>query len=197
AVRVLAAKARILMDTEEDKKRELFLFCLAKAQEEFTAQLRSRTYRSAMNYLTERGINQQIQEEFALGYAGSVKDLITALKQSGIKKEAPLSVGLLKEKEQRITCPFMGRVIFPITDQRSATVGFGGRAIDQSPQAKYINSPDSLIFNKRRVLFGLKQLRILNDTILVVEGYFRCFDSLSAKRATSSVKCSTLSFSFL
>ena len=172
AVRVLAGKARIPMDTEEDKKRELLLFCLAKAQEEFTAQLRSRTYRSAMNYLTERGINQQIQEEFALGYAGSVKDLIAALKQSGIKKEAPLSVGLLKEKERGITCGFMGRVIFPITDQRSATVGFGGRAIDQSPQAKYINSPDSLIFNKRRVLFGLKQLRILNDTILVVEGYF-------------------------
>ena len=86
AVRFLAGKARIPMDTEEDKKRELFLFCLAKAQEEFTAQLRSGTYRSAMNYLTERGINQQIQEEFGLGYAGSVKDLIAALKQSGIKE---------------------------------------------------------------------------------------------------------------
>ena len=66
----------------------------------------------------------------------------------------------------------MGRIIFPITDQRGATVGFGGRAIDSSSQAKYINSPDSLIFNKRRVLFGLKQLRISNDTVLVVEGYF-------------------------
>ena len=58
------------------------------------------------------------------------------------------------------------------TNQRGATVGFGGRAIDSSSQAKYINSPDSAIFNKRRVLFGLKQLRISNDTVLVVEGYF-------------------------
>ena len=66
----------------------------------------------------------------------------------------------------------MGRIIFPITDQRGATVGFGGRAIDRSSQAKYINSPDSVTFNKRRVLFGLKQLRILNDTVFVVEGYF-------------------------
>jgi DNA primase len=160
------------MDTEEDKKRELFLFCLAKAQKEFAAQLRSLTYRSAVNYLTERGINQATQEEFALGYAGSVKDLIGALKQSGIKKEVPLSLGFLKEKEQGITCPFMGRIIFPITDQRGATVAFGGRAIDSSSQAKYINSPDSAIFYKRRVLFGLKQLRIPNDTVLVVEGYF-------------------------
>jgi DNA primase len=172
AIRFLAGKARIPMDTEEDKKRELFLFCLAKAQEEFAAQLRSLTYRSAVNYLTERGINQATQEEFALGYAGSVKDLIAALKQSGIRKEVPFSVGLLKEKEQGVTCPFMGRIIFPITDQRGANVGFGGRAIDRSSQAKYINSPDSLTFNKRRVLFGLKQLRIPNDTVFVVEGYF-------------------------
>ena len=172
AVRFLAGKARIPMDTEEDKKRELFLFCLAKAQEGFAVQLRSLTYRSAVNYLTERGINQVTQEEFALGYAGSVKDLIAALKQSGIKKEIPFSVGLLKEKEQGITCPFMGRIMFPLTDQRGATVGFGGRAIDRSSQAKYINSPDSATFNKRRVLFGLKQLRISNDTVFVVEGYF-------------------------
>src|SRR5437870_6775845 len=66
AVRFLAGKARIPMDTEEDKKRDLFLFCLAKAQEEFGAQLRAGTYRSAVNYLTERGINQKMQEEFDL-----------------------------------------------------------------------------------------------------------------------------------
>jgi len=173
AVRFLAGKARIPMDTEEDKKRDLFLSCLAKAQEEFTAQLRSGAYRSAVNYLTERGINQETQEEFALGYAGSVKDLIVALKKSGIKdKEIPFGVGLLKEKEQGVTCPFMGRIIFPLTDHRGAIVGFGGRAIDQSSQAKYINSPDSVTFTKRRVLFGLKQLRISNDTVFVVEGYF-------------------------
>ncbi len=73
AVRFLAGKARIAMDTEEDKKRELFLFCQQRAQEEFTAQLRSGAYRSAVNYLTERGINQETQEEFALGYAGSAQ----------------------------------------------------------------------------------------------------------------------------
>jgi DNA primase len=161
------------MDTEEDKKRKDFLFCLAKAQEEFMAQLRSGAYRAAVNYLTERGIKPDTQEEFALGYAGSVKDLIAALKKSAIKdKEIPFGVGLLKEKEQGVTCPFMGRIIFPIADQRGATVGFGGRAIDRSSQAKYINSPDSPMFNKRRVLFGLKQLRIPNDTVFVVEGYF-------------------------
>ncbi len=172
AVRFLAGKARIHMDTEEDNKRDLFHSCLKKAQEEFTTQLRSLTYRSAVNYLTERGINQATQEEFALGYAGSVKELIAALKRSGIKKEIPLNLGVLREKEQGITCPFMGRIVLPLTDQKGANVGFGARAIDHSSQAKYINSPDSPIFNKRRVLFGLKQLRISGDTVFVVEGYF-------------------------
>src|ERR671919_742652 len=173
AVRFLADKARIPMDIEEDRKRELFFGCLAKAQEEFAVQLRSGAYRSAVNYLTERGINEKVQEEFGLGYAGSVKDLIAALKKSGIKdKQIQLSVGLLKEKDQGITCPFMGRIVFPLTDQKSATIGFGGRAIDSSSQAKYINYPESSTFNKRRVLFGLKQLRIPDDTVFVVEGYF-------------------------
>lgn len=173
AVRMLADKAKIPFGTDSDRRREPFLFCLAKAQEEFTTQLRSGSYRSPVNYLTERGIKPEAQEEFGLGYAGSVKDLIVALKKAGIKeKEIPIGAGILKEKDQGVTCPFMGRIIFPLTDQRGATVGFGGRGIDTSAQAKYLNSSDSPIFNKRRILFGLKQFRNSNDTVLVVEGYF-------------------------
>src|SRR6266545_4390923 len=173
AVRMLADKAKIPFEADTDRRRKPFLFCLAKAQEEFTNQLRSCSYRSPVNYLTERGIKPETQEEFDLGYAGSVKDLIAALKKAGIKdKEIPIGAGILKEKDQGVTCPFMGRIIFPLTDQKGATVGFGGRTIDTSTQAKYLNSSDSPIFNKRKVLFGLKEFRNLNETVLVVEGYF-------------------------
>lgn len=173
AVRMLADKAKIPFETDTDRRREPFLFCLAKAQEEFTNQLRSGAYRSPVNYLTERGIKPETQEEFDLGYAGSVKDLIAALKKAGIKdKEIPIGAGILKERDQGVTCPFIGRIAFPLIDQKGATVGFGGRAIDTSAQAKYLNSSDSPIFNKRRILFGLKQFRNSNDTVLVVEGYF-------------------------
>lgn len=173
AVRVLATRAKLSLAPERDSNREPLLLCLAKAQEEFSKQLRSGTYRSPVNYLTERGTRPDIQEEFGLGYAGSIKDLIVALKKAGIgKKEIPLGAGVLKEKDQGVTCPFMGRIIFPLTDQKGVTVGFGGRAIDGSAQAKYLNSSDSSIFNKRKILFGLKQLQISNDTVLVVEGYF-------------------------
>ena len=169
----LPTKRKFPSRPDTDRRREPFLFCLAQAQEEFTSQLRSGAYRSPVNYLTERGIQPKTQEEFGLGYAGSVKDLIVALKKAGIKEiEIPLGAGILKEKDQGVTCPFMGRIIFPLTDQRNATVGFGGRAVDSSAQAKYLNSPDSPIFNKRKVLFGLNQASIPNDTLLVVEGYF-------------------------
>ena len=173
AVRMLADKAKIPCETDTDRRREPFLFCLTKAQEEFTTQLRSGAYRSPVNYLAERGIKPETQEEFDLGYAGSVKDLIVALKKAGIKeKEIPIGAGILKERDQGVTCPFIGRIAFPLIDQKGATVGFGGRAIDTSAQAKYLNSSDSPIFNKRRILFGLKQFRNSNDTVLVVEGYF-------------------------
>jgi len=173
AVRMLAQRAKVSFAPEKDSNREPLLLCLAKAQEEFSNQLRSGVYRSPVNYLTERGIKPDIQEEFGLGYAGSIKDLIVALKKAGItKKEIPIGAGVLKEKDQGVICPFMGRIIFPLTDQKGVTVGFGGRAIDGSAQAKYLNSSDSPIFNKKKILFGLKQLQISNDTVLVVEGYF-------------------------
>jgi len=173
AVRLLAEKAGIAMETEEDKKREALIFCLAKAQEEFRAELKSGAYLSPLRYLEERSIKAHTQEEFGIGYAGSVIDLIGSLKKWGIKNKAvPLSIGILKEKEKGITCPFISRITLPIFDRKGDIVGFGGRSVEKSQQAKYINSSDSMVFSKRRCLFGLNRLSPINDTIIVVEGYF-------------------------
>jgi DNA primase len=181
AVRVLAEKAGLSMETEEDKKRETLLFCVAKAQEEFRDELRAGSYRLPQDYLKGRGISPNTQEEFGLGFAGSVKDLIASLKKWGIKeKEIPLSIGILKEKEKGLTCPFMGRITLPIFDPRGNIVGFGGRATDNSQQAKYVNSSDSSVFSKRRCLFGLNRVKPISETVLVVEGYF---DVLSLHQA--------------
>ena len=181
AIQFLAERVGISIETEEDKKRETLIFCVAKAQEEFSRQLKSGSYLSPLKYLKERGVSAETQEEFGIGYAGSVKDLIASLKKWGIsKKEIPLGIGLLKEKEKGMTCPFMGRITLPITDYKSNTVGFGGRAIENRQQAKYVNSSDSAIFSKRRLLFGLNRVMSSDDTVLVVEGYF---DVLSLHQA--------------
>ena len=173
AVRMLADKAKIFFETDTDRRRKPFLFCLAKAQEEFTNQLRSGAYRSPVNYLTERGIQPKTQEEFGLGYAGSVKDLIAALKKAGIKdKEIPIGAGILKEKDQGVTCPFMGRIIFPLTDQRSATVGFGGRShryFHTGKVSQLLRLPD---LQQTQGSLRPETISISNDAVLVVEGYF-------------------------
>ncbi len=181
AIRFLAERAGISIATEEDKKRETLLFCAAKAQEEFRRQLKSGSYLSPAKYLKERDVKAETQEEFGIGYAGSVKELIASLKRWGINdKTIPLSIGLLKEKEKGMTCPFMGRITLPIVDYKGNTVGFGGRAIENTQQAKYVNSSESAIFSKRRLLFGLNRVKSLDDTVLVVEGYF---DVLSLHQA--------------
>ena len=181
AIRLLADRSGISIATEEDKKRETLIFCVAKAQEEFRRQLKSGFYLSPLKYLKERGVKAETQEEFGIGYAGSVKELIGSLKRWGIHdKTIPLSIGLLREKEKGMTCPFMGRITLPIVDHKGNTVGFGGRAIENSQQAKYVNSSESAIFSKRRLLFGLNRVKISDDTVLVVEGYF---DVLSLHQA--------------
>ncbi len=181
AIRFLAERAGITIATEEDKKRETLIFCAAKAQEEFTRQLKSGSYLSPLKYLKERDVKAETQEEFGIGYAGSVKELIGLLQRWGIHdKTIPLSIGLLREKEKGMTCPFMGRITLPITDHKGNIVGFGGRATEHSQQAKYMNSSESTIFSKRRLLFGLNRVKSLDDTVLVVEGYF---DVLSLHQA--------------
>ena len=99
AVRMLAQRAKVSFAPDTDSNREPFFLCLTKAQEEFSNQLRSGTYRSPVNYLTERGIKPDIQEEFGLGYTGSIKDLIVALKKAGIsKKKFPSALVFSKRK---------------------------------------------------------------------------------------------------
>ncbi len=121
----------------------------------------------------KRGMTPETQENFGIGYAGSAQGLISSLKKWGInKKEIPISIGLLKEKQKGLTCPFMSRITLPIFDQSRNVVGFGGRAADDGQQVKYINSSDSQIFSKRRCLFGLNRVEPIDGTIVLVEGFF-------------------------
>ena len=173
AVRLLADKAGIAVDSAVDKNREAYLFCLVKAQEEFARQLHCGDFRLAVNYLTERGIQPKTQEQFGLGYCGSVKALIIALKNAGIKeKEIPIGAGVLRKKDQGVVCPLRGRIPLPLADLRGTILGFGARAIDSSAHARYVNSAESTHFSKRRILYGLSEAEIANDRVLVVEGYF-------------------------
>ncbi|BAW79399.1 DNA primase [Candidatus Nitrosoglobus terrae] len=125
-------------------------------------------------YLRERGLSRSIVAEFKLGFAPSRWDILLSNTQLSLRpylKEA----GLVIDRDSgHCYDRFRGRLIFPIHDYRGQVIGFGGRLLGGEGSPKYLNSPETSLFHKRRELYGLYQVRksIRNyEKILVVEGY--------------------------
>lgn len=126
-------------------------------------------------YLRKRGLDDKIIKKFGLGYSlDSWNSLMKYLTSIGYKSEDLIECGLFgyKSETKKIYDKFRNRVMFPIFDYRGNVIGFGGRVLDDS-LPKYLNSPDTLIFNKRQNLYGLNFARkeIKDRSVILVEGY--------------------------
>lgn len=126
-------------------------------------------------YLKKRGLSDRIIKKFGLGYSlYSWNSLLDYLLSLGYEKKDLVDSGLITHKEDgdKYYDRFRNRVMFPIFDYRGNVIGFGGRVLDDS-LPKYLNSPDSLLFNKRYNLYGLNFAKksINNESIILVEGY--------------------------
>ena len=149
---------------------------LDAAQRIFAGHLKAHPSRQrAVEYLKSRGLTGIIAKRFGIGFAPDQWDgLLTALSEDGRSTADLLAAGLIIENENgRRYDRFRDRITFPIHDRRGRVVGFGGRIIDQG-EPKYLNSPETPVFQKRRELYGLYQLRQSRkraDRIIVVEGY--------------------------
>jgi len=128
----------------------------------------------AMNYLKNRGINGEIQKLFSIGYSPDLWDaLFSYLQNKGYKIEIIKRAGLIAPGSRGYHDTFRNRIIFPIFDLRGEVVAFGGRVMDDS-MPKYLNSPETPIFSKGRILYGLN---LAKDSIkktgfvIFVEGY--------------------------
>lgn len=128
----------------------------------------------ARELVRQRGVGPEAEQEFFLGFGGGGNDLIRALGAEGIDLAQAEKAGLLLAKEGGgFRERFRGRLLFPITDARGRVCGFGGRAMGDA-QPKYLNSPESALYKKSAVLYGLFQaLRAIRSEgrVLVVEGY--------------------------
>lgn len=129
-----------------------------------------------LSYFLERGFRQDIIEKFQLGYCLNVSDDFTkAAQKKGFKLEYLEKVGLTKSKDDRHFDFFRGRVIFPIHSVSGRVLGFGGRTlITDKKIAKYFNSPESVIYNKSEILYGLHFSKgdiIKYDNCFLCEGY--------------------------
>ena len=136
--------------------------------------LRSPLGREGLAYLKRRGLSQSIIERFRLGWAAeSGLALLQKLKSSGYKDVEGEEVGVLRSREGRFKDTLRSRVVFPIFDVQGRVVAFGGRVLDDS-QPKYLNTPETPIYSKRRNLYGLnlhRQEVSKQDRAVVVEGY--------------------------
>ena len=132
-----------------------------------------------MSYFRQRGIRDDIVKKFQLGYCTSSHDaLAKEAMRKGYKKEFLIKTGLCYEREDgSVRDRFWGRVIFPWFNISGKVLGFGGRVLDSRTKGvnqKYINSPESDIFSKRRELYGIYQAKaamVKHDCVYMVEGY--------------------------
>ena len=130
----------------------------------------------ALSYLKERKFKKDIIEKFEIGYSVKIKDDFSkAALDAGYKLNFLEKTGLTIVKDSENIDRFRGRVIFPIKSMSGRILGFGGRILGSSKNlAKYINSPESLIYQKSKVLYGIyesKQSIVKNDNCFLVEGY--------------------------
>ncbi len=150
---------------------------LASAAEFFTAQLRDESIgRDARMYLANRGFDEQAIEQFGLGFAPRDGHLLLKhLSALGFDHDRLREAGLLvvREDDDTVRPRFRGRLMFPILDELGHHVAFGGRALGDE-QPKYLNSAESGVYQKRRVLYGMQLARTAarrEQRLLVVEGY--------------------------
>lgn len=153
----------------------------------------------ARDYLAKRGISKDTMEKFQLGYAPPLWDkLLNALVERGFEVEVLSKAGLIVERTSGngFYDRFRDRIMYPINDVRGRIIGFGGRVLNEG-QPKYLNSPETEIFNKRYTLYGLDKAyqSIRNSgTAIIVEGYMDVI-SLHAVGITNAVAALGTAFS--
>jgi DNA primase len=137
----------------------------------YQEQLQRNLGENARTYLGNRQVTQGSIDQFRLGYAPS-QGLITHLKSKGFNLESITAAGLsLKADDGHSYDRFRNRLIFPIMNHKNQVIAFGGRILDKG-EPKYLNSPETPVFQKRYVLYGLPQSRKhLRGKAIVVEGY--------------------------
>ncbi|MDO5642323.1 MAG: DNA primase [Paracoccus sp. (in: a-proteobacteria)] len=183
AVKVLAAEAGLAMperdpaEARRADRRSLLVEAMEAATRHYRMQLQTGAGADARDYLARRGLDGAAIERFDLGFAPDLRQgLVAALGEKGIAPEIMDEAGLIITPDGG-GAPydrFRGRIIFPIRDARGRVIAFGGRAMDPNARAKYLNSPETPLFDKGRNLYHVAPARAAvakGAPLIVAEGY--------------------------
>jgi DNA primase len=168
----------------EAKEREELLKLLELAADWFFRNFKEGAEAAqAREYAQKRGLSQETLERFQIGYAPTdAGALERAALKKGYSREQLLKCGLVLQNERGAYCRFRGRLMFPIQDARGKVVGFGGRILGAG-EPKYLNSPDTALFSKGRLLYALPQAKdalLKKKRALLTEGYM---DAIACQQA--------------
>ena len=180
AVRALAKRAGMQVPEDEQyqsryRQQERLWALHKEAARYFHSQLYSSVGKTALDYALNRGMSRAILTTFGVGYAPEGWDnMVKAMRAKGYTDEELKESGLVtvSQKNGNLFDRFRDRLMFPIIDVRGNVIGFGGRIIKKDDNAaKYLNSPETIIFNKRKNLFGLNLAKKTKENYLIlVEG---------------------------
>ena len=182
AVKRLADRAHIVLPEPEysaqakqvEKLKQQIYEIHKLAGRYYYAVLHSENGAKAAEYLNGRGVKPEIQKKFGIGYAPAGRGhLYEYLKKKGFDADAMIKSGLVMESKdgRKLYDRFFNRLMFPIFDMQGRVVAFGGRVIGQG-EPKYLNSPETAVFNKSKTLYGMNFAKMARKReIILVEGY--------------------------
>ena len=190
AIQILADRAGIALPVREETpqekeasdRKEAQLSVMRKAAAYYIYKLKTKQGEYALSYLRKRGLSDDTIRSFGLGYAGKYSDeLFRYLKKEGFSERTLMDSGLFNYSEREgYNDRFWNRVMFPICDVRGRVIGFGGRVMGDG-KPKYLNSPETELFNKRWNLFGMQIARSsCREHLALCEGYL---DAISMHQA--------------
>lgn len=208
ALDLLARKAGVTLTTDPGEakrrgKRGAAVEALRQAIDVYHQRLKnSPDAGPARKYLRSRGYDKDVIEEWKMGFAGTDWDTLSkSLRAAGVENNALTDAGLSRRGRHGLYDFFRGRLMFPIHDLRGDPVGFGGRGVEDvprentnNPDAKYVNSPDSIVYQKSRLLYGLDRARnamATEDRGVIVEGYTDVIAMHLAGVKTAVATCGT------
>ena len=183
AVQILAGEAGMTMPArdpqaqEKSDRRTLLADVMAQAVQFYRLQLKTGAGAEARDYLAGRGLDDKALERWEIGFAPpGWQNLWDHLTTKGVPPDLIEGAGLCKPSNQgkKPYDTFRHRIMFPIRDARGRAIAFGGRAMDPNDNAKYLNSPETELFDKGRNLFNLKPAREAagkGQPLIVAEGY--------------------------
>jgi DNA primase len=182
AVQILAAEAGMTMPARDPKaqekadKRTMLADVMEQAVQWHRLQLQTAAAGEARDYLVQRGLSSEALARWDIGFAPSGGGIMAHLKGKGVDPQLVIDAGLAAESD-RGGAPydrFRGRIIFPIRDARGRAIGLGGRAMAADARAKYLNSPETPLFDKGRSLYNhgpAREAAGKGQSLIVAEGY--------------------------